>query len=109
MDFEFTQKNGYHLLRVNRDISREEDLNALKKVVREKIENQKIAKLAVSFARESNFYSPLIAVLVQFLGFVKELDGTLIIVHPNQEMLDVLEMVGLGKLMVLRTSEDDIQ
>lgn len=108
MDFEFAEKNGYHVVRVNQDIAREAELNELKTVVRKKIDIDGVKNLAVCFGPDCNFYSPLIAVLVQFLGQVKERDGNLAVVHPNNAMLDVIRMVGLGKLMTLLKSEDDI-
>jgi anti-anti-sigma factor len=106
MIYEFSDKNGFRIVRIKDDITRETDLNELKNVVKDKIDKENITHLAVSFTRESNFYSPLIAVLVQFLGYVKEKDGSLAIIHPNEGMLDVIRMVGLGKLMNLYTSED---
>jgi anti-anti-sigma regulatory factor len=107
MKFEFAEMNGYRLVRITEDITRESDLNELKSIVRQNLDSG-TTNLAVSFTHASNFYSPLIAVLVQFLGYVKEHDGNLAVVHPNEGMLDVLKLVGLGKLMLLYTSEDKI-
>ena len=104
----FTEKNGYCVVRIKEDITRESDLKELKDQVRRRIESEGVKNLAISFTQESNLYSPLIAVLVQFLGYVKEKDGNLVVVHPNNGMLDVIRMVGLGKLMILAKSEDEI-
>jgi anti-anti-sigma factor len=100
--------NGYRLVRIMEDLTQETNLAALKAAVSPHLDNG-VKNLALSFTENSYFFSRTIAILVQFLGHIKENDGRLAIIHPNDKMLEMFKMVGLGMLIDLYTSEDALK
>ena len=107
MEIETFDKNGFCLLRIKDDISHNTDLSQLKKIVNKYID-EGVSNLALSFSKESFFFSRTIAVLVQFMGSIKEREGNFAIIHPNTSMLEMIKLIGLGKLIETYTSEDAI-
>jgi anti-anti-sigma factor len=71
--------------------------------------DESVINLALSFTKDSYFYSRTIAILTQFLGNIKEHGGSFSIIHPNKNMLEMIELVGLGKLIETYTSEDSLK
>ena len=107
MEIEALEKNGYRLLRIKEDLSPDTDLEKLKTLIKPHLDDG-VQNLALSFTKESYFYSRTIAIIIQFMGHVKEHGGNLTIIHPNKRMLEMIELIGLGKLMKMHTSEESI-
>jgi anti-anti-sigma factor len=107
MEIEALDKKGYRLLRIKEDLSHETDLAQLKTLIQSHLDEE-VKNLALSFTKDSFFYSRTIAILVQFMGYVKEREGNFAIIHPNISMLEMIKLIGLDKLMEMHTSEDSI-
>jgi anti-anti-sigma factor len=107
MEIESLDKNGYCLIRIKEDISHETDVAQFKTSIQPYLDQGHI-NIALSFTKNSIFYSTIIAILVQILGRVKEFDGNFALVHPNTSMLEMIRLVGLGKLIEMHTSEENI-
>ena len=107
MEIEALDKNGYRLLRIKEDLSSTTDLKKLKTLIQSQLD-EKVANLALSFTKDSFFYSRTIAILVQFMGYVKEREGNFAVIHPNIGMLEMIKLTGLGKLMETYISEESI-
>lgn len=107
MEIEALDKNGYRLLRIKEDLSHNTDLTALKMLVNSHLDGG-VNNLALSFTKDSYFFSRTIAILVQFMGHVKEREGNFAIIHPNKSMLEMINLIGLGKLMETYTSEESL-
>ena len=107
MEIEALDKNGYRLLRIKDDLSIENDVAELKSLVKPHLD-EGVKNLALSFTGNSYFYSRTIAILVQFMGQIKENDGNFAVIHPNAEVLEMIKLVGLGKLIETYTSEESI-
>ena len=107
MEIEAFDKNGYRLLRIKEDLVPDTDLKELKSCINSHLD-ESVRNLALSFTRRSYFYSRTIAILTQFMGYVKENDGSFAIVHPNAEMLEMIELIGLDKLIETYTSEESL-
>ncbi len=105
MEIEALEKNGYRLLRIKENLSHDTDLTALKMLVNSHLEDG-ITNLALSFTKDSYFFSRTIAILVQFMGYIKEREGRFAVIHPNGSMLEMINLIGLGKLMETYTSEE---
>lgn len=108
MEIEALDKNGYRLLRIKEDLAPDTDLKELKTVISSHIDDS-VKNLALSFTRDSYFYSRTIAILTQFMGHVKENDGSFAVIHPNGDMLEMIELIGLNKLIETYTSEESIK
>ena len=107
MNIDVIDKKSYCLIRIKDDLLDETDMKPLKTEAQAQLDNGMI-NIAISFTRNSHIHSLTIAVLIQILGFVKEFGGKLAVVHPNAKILEILEVVGLEKLVATSTSEDSI-
>ena len=105
MNIEVVNKEKFCIIRINDIVTQDTDLTSLKHEAQSQV-NCGNVHIALSFTKDSNFYSRTIAVIVQILGLVKEFGGGLAIVHPNSDMLEMIQLVGLGKIIEMYTSED---
>jgi anti-anti-sigma factor len=95
----------FQILTLRDDLGGNTDLNELKEIVRGLLEKG-MKNLAISFTEGSYFCSLTLSVLVQFLGFVKEREGDLVILKPNERIKNTLQIVGLNKLIKMVDSEE---
>ena len=105
MDIEALDTNEYRLLRIKEDLSPDTDLKQLKMLINSHLDDS-VKNLALSFTKDSYFYSRTIAILTQFMGHVKENDGQFAIIHPNANMLEMIELTGLSRLIETYSSEE---
>ena len=105
MEIEACEKNGYRLVRIKENLTPDTDLVKFKELVSTQLEDE-ISNLALSFTEESYFYSRTIAILIQFMGIVKERNGSFAIIHPNSKMLEMIQLIGLEKFIETHTSEE---
>jgi hypothetical protein len=108
MEIETVDRAGYRILRVKEDLTSDSDLTDLKTAVKLQIDDS-VRNIAISFTEKSYFYSRTIAVLVQFLGLIKELEGNLAIIHPDAGKSKMLTLIGLGKLIQTFTDENELK
>lgn len=101
------EKNGYRLLRIKEDLSHETDLAKLKTSIQSHID-ETVNNLALSFTKDTYFFSRTIAILVQFMGYIKERDGNIAIIHPNASMLEMIKLTGLDRFIETHLSEESI-
>mgnify|MGYP003730709225 CR=1 FL=1 len=65
-------------------------------------------KIALNFTQRSYLYTPTVARLVEYFKLVQEHGGHLCLVQPNEEILDVLELIGLTKFVRVVSSEAEL-
>ena len=83
------------------------DLSELRYLVRGYIRQGK-RHIAVSFTDSSYIYSGALAVLVECCRELKEGDGELCIIEPNQEIKDIIYSLNLDKVLTLYETVDDL-
>jgi anti-anti-sigma factor len=107
MKYEMEIKNGFHILHMREDVGGTTDLDAFKELIRGLLDKG-MKNLAIEFTPNSYFCSLTLSVLVQFLGFVKEREGELVILRPNERIANTLQIVGLHKLIKMANAETDL-
>ncbi len=107
VNLEIRDRFGFRVVVLNETTSRDTDFTPLKAAISQQIQ-EGYRNLAVSFSFESYLYSMTIAVLVQFLGQVKEHGGVFAIIHPNPAMLRIIGLVGLDRLIKICASEEEL-
>lgn len=107
MQLQHHAKNGYQVIQILDRVTGESDFSDLKQMVQQFV-NQGQVQIAFSFTKESYFYSSAISALVQCLGVIREHNGKLAIIQPNEGMLDTLRIVGLTKMIETFTTEEKL-
>ncbi|MBD3392534.1 MAG: STAS domain-containing protein [Chitinivibrionales bacterium] len=108
MNIKRYRKCDYFALRVTEDLGIRSDLSALKDAVVEYLEKG-ITRIAVSFTPHSFLNSEAVAVCVQCVEMVRDKGGTLGIIRPNAQILDILKITGLEDLVQVFDSEEELQ
>jgi anti-anti-sigma regulatory factor len=108
MYIEVCDIGAFRVVRVMDDLGNDSNLEDLKAAVREQMDNH-AQNIALSFTRRTYFFSRLIAVMVQFLGFVKERNGIFAIVHADPNMRNMLTLVGIDKLIRAFADEQQLE
>jgi anti-anti-sigma factor len=67
-----------------------------------------ISHIALCLTEGSYLNTRLISHLVQYLTMAEDHGGTLSLVRPNEEIVNVLEMIGLARLIRQYRCEDDL-
>ena len=99
--------NGYQVFRIKEDLALGADFGALTARIEKAIKRGN-EKIAIHFTPRSYLYTPTVARLVEYYKLLKDRGGILCLIQPNEEILHVLEMIGLTKLIKIVASEDEI-
>lgn len=106
MLIETSWKDDYCVVRVRDNVTLHSDLSRLKEIIAEKTD-QGTTHIALRFTDSSYFYTKQIATLVFCLEKIREVNGTLALIAPNENILDVLKTVGFMDFARVYDSEDD--
>jgi len=108
MLFQPAYQGSYYILRILQDSFTEGDVESLKKQIEDCMDEGKM-KIVLSFTPASYPYSKLLTLLTQCHRLIKERGGKLIIVHPNQDFLDILDQTKLLNVLEVYSAEDEIE
>jgi anti-anti-sigma factor len=100
-------KKDYLLIKVQQEADGDTDFDQLRKVMTEYIEKGS-TKIALSLAINAYPYSKLISALVHCNRLIEKVGGTLAVVQPNQDFLDVLKQTKLDKVFKVFSSEAEL-
>ncbi len=106
MDIGSHQSNGFHIIDVVGKINRLKDSIVLKSFVNTLIEKN-VANIALNLAQVTYLDSGALNVLIYSHNTVAKKGGTLVLIEPNEYVRDVLEVVGLDKLVKIYQTEED--
>jgi stage II sporulation protein AA (anti-sigma F factor antagonist) len=100
------QNNGFHIIDVVGKINRLKDSIVLKSFVNTLIEKN-VANIALNLAQVTYLDSGALNVLIYSHNSVAKKGGTLVLIEPNEYVRDVLEVVGLDKLVKIYQTEEE--
>lgn len=99
-------KIGNHtIIRVWEDLELNSDLTELKKTVEH---DHSIKNLVLAFTEKSSLYSRTVSVLLEVFRILQRRHGSLSFIKPNHSISFVLNTVGLGHLVRIFGSEEEI-
>ena len=93
MNIETYIKNGYRVLRIEGDVTINTDISPLKKAIDDCLEKGEL-KFGILFPSTTYLFSRSIGTLVQCYEMISSTGGTLAIIKPNQNILDLLNVLG---------------
>jgi anti-anti-sigma factor len=99
--------NGYQVFRIQEDLALGADFGVLTNFI-EKAVRKGHVNIALNFTPRSYLYTPTVARLVEYFKLVQHHGGTFCLVQPNEDILQVLEMIGLTNLIRIVPSEKDL-
>jgi anti-anti-sigma factor len=104
---ESRRRNGVQVFDIKNDLNVFSSFDRLTGLVEEAFAGG-LSHIALCFTKGSYLNTRLISHLVQYLTMAEDHGGTLSLVRPNQEIVNVLEMIGLAHLIRRYDSEDDL-
>jgi anti-anti-sigma factor len=102
------EKQKYHIIDVNGKINRLSDSIKLKTIISRLLENN-VFYIALNLAHVTYIDSGALNVLIYSYNYIEKKNGTLCIIGPNEYIRDVLEVVGLNKIVKIYTTEEDFE
>ena len=108
MKFETIQKGRCVIVRVLEDINLNTDLNSLITVVERGIASGN-KDIAFSFGEGSFLYTRHIATLVKCFEILRDKGGTLAVIHPNRDIIDILALIDPEQMIVKADSEEELE
>ncbi len=101
------ERNGLLVFRIDEDLTVYSKFEKLSTLVKQALQQGK-ANIVFIFTPTSYLNTRLISNLVHYWNLAREHGGSLGLVRPNQDILDVLSTIGLLELMTVYASEEDI-
>jgi stage II sporulation protein AA (anti-sigma F factor antagonist) len=108
MDIGGREKNGYHLVDIVGKIDRLKDSIVLKSYINTLLEKN-VNKIALNLSQVTYLDSGALNVLIYCHNMLKKKDGNLVIIRTNEYVKDVLDVVGLNKLVKIYATEEDFE
>lgn len=108
MDIGGREKNGYHLVDIVGKIDRLKDSIVLKSYINTLLEKN-TNKIALNLSQVTYLDSGALNVLIYCHNMLKKKDGHLVIIRTNEYVKDVLDVVGLNKLVKIYATEEDFE
>jgi anti-anti-sigma factor len=106
MDLAPREKNGFHVVDIVGKIDRLKDSIVLKSYINTLLEKN-ITRVALNLAEVTYLDSGALNVLIYCHNSVKRKGGDLVLIEPNEYVRDVLEVVGLNKLVKIYAQEQE--
>lgn len=107
MEIELATKNNYLIIRVAEIVRLDTDISVVKTIIEEKIE-EGFTNFAISLLKDSRLSSMSIGTVLQCYAIVRESDGKVVLVNPNDDDDDLMEVLGFNSLIKICKSEDAI-
>jgi anti-anti-sigma factor len=106
MDIGGRECNKFSIVDVVGKIDRLKDSIILKSYINTLLEKN-ITKVALNFSQVTYLDSGALNVLIYCHNTLKKRDGVLVIIEPNEYVKDVLDVVGLNKLVKIYSTEEE--
>ncbi|MDG5815587.1 STAS domain-containing protein [Chitinispirillales bacterium ANBcel5] len=100
------EKHKFHIIDLIGKIDRLKDSIVLKSYVNTLIEKN-VTHVALNLAQVTYLDSGALNVLIYCHNTLKKSDGMLVLIEPNEYVRDVLEVVGLNKLVKIYSTEEE--
>lgn len=107
MKIETYPRGKYRIIRIFNEQKVISDLTELSALVQGYIANG-TKHVAISFSCASYLFSDPISVLVNCYKKIKDVQGTLCLIEPQEELLDLLRQLNLDSLVDIYNSEDEL-
>jgi hypothetical protein len=108
MRYDKAQRGQYVIIRILDDINLNSDIEPLTTVVERNILAGR-KHLAFAFGDDSFLYTRHIAVLIKCLEMLREEGGSLAVVHPNRDIIDVLALIDPEQLIIKVEMEEELE
>ena len=105
MNLEGREKNGYHIIDIAGRVNKLKDSMTLKSFVKGLLEKN-ILKIALNLRDVTYLDSGALNVLIYTHNTLSQHGGSLLLIAPNHYVNDVLNVVGLDKIVRIVPSEE---
>src|SRR5271169_4142106 len=108
MDIAGRVQNGFQIVELVGKIDRLKDSIVLKSYVNTLVEKNQL-NIALNLSEVTYLDSGALNVLIYSHNTLKKRDGILVIIEPNEYVKDVLDVVGLNKLVKIYSTEEEFE
>jgi len=108
MDIGGKDLNNFHIIELVGKIDRLKDSIVLKSYVNSLLEKEQV-HIAMNLSKVTYLDSGALNVLIYTHNTVKKKNGALALIDPNEYVKDVLEVVGLDKLVTIYSTEKEFE
>jgi anti-anti-sigma factor len=108
MKFNIYNKNAYTIFRFLEDVGINTDLAELKVLIEEHLQKGN-KNIAIAFTKNSYLYTKSIAILIACSEMVREAGGSLAIIEPNEDIVDILAVIDFDKIIKIFSSEEELE
>jgi anti-anti-sigma factor len=102
------ESNKFHIIDLVGKIDRLKDSIILKSYINTQLEKN-VKLIALNLSQVTYFDSGALNVLIYSHNTLKKRDGLLVIIEPNEYVKDVLDVVGLNKLVKIYATEEEFE
>lgn len=108
MDIGGRELNNFHVVELFGKIDRLKDSIVLKSYINTLLEKKPV-NIALNLSKVTYLDSGALNVLIYAHNSLKKKNGVLVLIEPNEYVRDVLEVVGLDKLVKIHSTEEEFQ
>ncbi len=108
MNIKSTVQNGYRILDIQDHIGIYTDLSDLITHVEQALQNNETS-IALCFTEDSYLFSNSIRIIMQCFEMIKDREGTLALIHPNEDILSTFRVLDLDKIINIFPSSAELQ
>ncbi|MBD3419455.1 MAG: anti-sigma factor antagonist [Chitinivibrionales bacterium] len=108
MDIGGQEKNGYHVIDIVGKINRLKDSIVLKSYINTLLEKE-AKSIALNLEEVTYLDSGALNVLIYCHNSLRKIGGSLVLIAPNEYVKDVLEVVGLNKLVKIYAKNEEFE
>lgn len=106
MDIGTREKSSFTIIDVVGKVNRLKDSIVLKSFINQMVEKN-VLKIGLNLAQVTYLDSGALNVLIYCHNTLSKRDGRLVLIEPNEYVRDVLEVVGLDKLVKVYSTEEE--
>ncbi len=107
MNIDSSYQNGYRIISVKDHIGIYTDIGELVTVVEQALQ-QNETRIAFSFSDKSYLFSNAIRVIMQCFELIKDKEGKLVLVQPNEDILSTFNVLDLDSVIEIFPTMDDL-
>ncbi len=108
MNISEREKNTFHVIDIKGKINRLKDSVNLKSVFNELLAKG-IRNIALNLKNVTYLDSGALNVIIYTYNSLAKEKGTLVLIAPNEYVRDVLDVVGLNKILTIYSTEEDFE
>ena len=106
MNIETRKKNKFHVIDIAGKINRLKDSVNLKTFIRE-LKEKNIIHIALNLSEVTYLDSGAVNALVSSHNMLSKMNGKLVLINPNDYVGNLLEVLGLNKIVPIYSSEEE--